>query len=86
MGTASAVTTAKRTTRLMAAFSVVLGVVFLWLATLPDGGFVKGLFQGGGGALIALAAFSFVLSFRRPNPGDTTGMWRPSLGRRTDDS
>lgn len=78
MSTAPAVTVMKRTYRLYAALLAVIGVVFVYLSTLPDGGFVKGIFQGGAFALFALAIFFVVHSLRRPKPGDTDGMWRPS--------
>lgn len=64
MDIAPAVTTVKRTYRLLAALFAVLGVVFLWLATVPDGGFFKGFFQGGGAALIVMAVFWLVSTLR----------------------
>lgn len=86
MGTAPAVTTVKRTYRLLAALFVIFGALFVWLGTFPDGGFVKGFFQGGAFAWFALAVFWFFYSFRRPNQADTGGMWRPSAGRSTDEA
>lgn len=84
MSTAPAVTVLKRSYRLYAALLVVIGVVFVYLSTLPDGGFVKGFFQGGAFALSALAMYFLVYSFRVPKPGDTEGMWRPSADVRDD--
>ncbi|MDO5502191.1 MAG: hypothetical protein Q4G67_03345 [Actinomycetia bacterium] len=86
MGTTAAVTTVKRSYRLLAGLFVIFGALFVWLGTFPDGGFVKGFFQGGAFAWFALAVFFFVTSFRSPRQEEISGMWRPSAGRSTDES
>ncbi|KAB7742479.1 hypothetical protein GA707_16415 [Nostocoides sp. F2B08] len=68
--------------RLLPVAVIGVGLVTFALSAVPDGGFVRGMFQGAGGALVVLGLYLAVQSFR---PGGRTvaseGMWRPSADR-----
>lgn len=66
-------------------FLIVAGIVSFFLSTLPDGGFVKGLFQGAGIALVVLASYYLFLTYRPRRGLDQTPMWRPSKDVLRDD-
>ena len=58
---------------------IALGIGSLTLSAVPDGGFLKGMFQGAGGALVVLGAYLFVLAIRSGRHDVEDGsMWRPS--------
>lgn len=64
---------------------LVLGLISFFLSTLPDGGFVKGLFQGAGVALFAFGAYFLFLTARRRGGHSAASMWRPSEDARSGD-
>ncbi|MCA1783679.1 MAG: hypothetical protein ABR500_02170 [Dermatophilaceae bacterium] len=64
---------------------LVLGFVSSFLSTLPEGGFVKGFFQGAAVGLFAFGAYFALLTTRHRRRGDETSMWRPSEDARRDD-
>ena len=86
MSRSSATRVLKLSVRSYAALMAALGVLFVWLSTKPDGGFVKGFFQGGALGFFALAVFLVVSSVRHSRRDDLSTMWRPSEDVRTEDA